>query len=327
MKDRLLHRPSLSELVNGIDHSDRVLLSRSITLMESKLASDQQLASNLLDAILHKSGKSIRIGITGVPGVGKSTFIDVFGTYLTNLRKKVAVLSIDPSSTRTMGSILGDKTRMSRLSKNPNAFIRPSPAGSSIGGVASKTRESILLCEAAGFEVIIVETVGVGQSETAVKGMVDFFLLLLLGGGGDELQGIKRGIMEMADAVFINKADGVNITAAQMAQRNFRNALHLFPPNEGQWKVPVELCSAMNETGIELLWKIVLDYQQAMLENGYFESQRRQQNLNWMHDLIKLKLEEEFYHQTIKRSRIKELGKKVAAGKLSVRHAVTQLFS
>ncbi|WP_258098845.1 methylmalonyl Co-A mutase-associated GTPase MeaB [Marinoscillum pacificum] len=327
MKDRAINRPSLDELAKGIDQSNRIILSRAITVIESKLAFDQKLAANLLDQIIPQTGKSIRIGITGVPGVGKSTFIDTFGSYLTSIGKKVAVLSIDPSSSITRGSILGDKTRMNRLSKDPNAYIRPSPSGNSLGGVAQKTRETILLCEAAGYDVIIVETVGVGQSETSVKDMVDFFLLLMLAGGGDELQGIKRGIMEMADALVINKADGDNINSAKRAKKNYTNALHLLPPHEGGWIVPVELCSAVEETGIDNIWKMMCDFEAKLSGNRFLIENRRRQNLKWMHELIKLKLEESFYHNPEKIDNIKEMEKQVTAGELSVRHAVTQLFS
>lgn len=327
MKDRPINRPSLDELVHGIDQSNRVMLSRAITIIESKLASDQALGAELLDQIIPKSGNSVRIGITGVPGVGKSTFIEVFGTYLTSVGKKLAVLTIDPSSSVTKGSILGDKTRMNELSKNPNAFIRPSPSGSSLGGVAQKTRETILLCEAAGYDVIIVETVGVGQSETAVKDMVDFFLLLMLAGGGDELQGIKRGIMEMADALVINKAEADNMKAAKNAQKAYQNALHLLPAHEGGWTVPVSLCSALEKTGIEDIWEIVTEYKALTLQNDYFNKQRREQNLKWMHEVIKLRLESEFFNDPAKKTLLKELGAKVTAGELSVRHAVAQLFN
>ena len=327
MKDRPINRPSLDELVKGIDQSNRMMLSRAITIIESKLASDQELGAQLLDEIIPKTGKSIRIGITGVPGVGKSTFIEAFGTYLTTIGKKVTVLTIDPSSTMTKGSILGDKTRMNELSKNPNAFIRPSPSGSSLGGVAQKTRETILLCEAAGYDVIIVETVGVGQSETAVKGMVDFFLLLMLAGGGDELQGIKRGIMEMADALVINKAEGDNINSSNRAKKAYQNALHLLPAHAGDWTVPVGLCSALDKTGINEVWDTVMDYQKVTTENGYFESNRQQQNLKWMHEVIKFQLEQSFYQDPKKKELVPKLEKRVAAGELSVRHAVQKLFT
>ncbi|VXD16862.1 methylmalonyl Co-A mutase-associated GTPase MeaB [Marinoscillum sp. 108] len=327
MKDRSIKRPSLDELTRGIDQSDRMMLSRAITIVESKLASDQQLAAKLLDSVIHKTGKSVRIGITGVPGVGKSTFIESFGTHLTALGKKLAVLSIDPSSTLTKGSILGDKTRMTHLSQNSNAFIRPSPAGTSLGGVAQKTRESILLCEAAGFDVILVETVGVGQSETAVRDMVDFFLLLMIAGGGDELQGIKRGIMEMADALVINKADGNNLKPANQAKKAYENALHLFPPHESGWTVPVKTCSAIKNEGILEIWSTIETYVSTSTESGYLTRQRESQNVKWMHELIRARLETNFFGDPAMKDKITQITKKVAAGELGVRHAVNSLFS
>ncbi len=327
MKDRSIKRPSLDELTRGIDQSDRMMLSRAITIVESKLASDQQLATKLLDSVIHKTGKSVRIGITGVPGVGKSTFIESFGTHLTALGKKLAVLSIDPSSTLTKGSILGDKTRMTHLSQNSNAFIRPSPAGTSLGGVAQKTRESILLCEAAGFDVILVETVGVGQSETAVRDMVDFFLLLMIAGGGDELQGIKRGIMEMADALVINKADGNNLKPANQAKKAYENALHLFPPHESGWTVPVKTCSAIKNEGIPEIWSTIEIYMSTSTESGYLTRQREAQNVKWMHELIRARLETNFFGDPAMKDKITQITKKVAAGELGVRHAVNSLFS
>jgi len=327
MKDRSIKRPSLDELTRGIDQSDRMMLSRAITIVESKLASDQQLATKLLDSVIHKTGKSVRIGITGVPGVGKSTFIESFGTHLTALGKKLAVLSIDPSSTLTKGSILGDKTRMTHLSQNSNAFIRPSPAGTSLGGVAQKTRESILLCEAAGFDVILVETVGVGQSETAVRDMVDFFLLLMIAGGGDELQGIKRGIMEMADALVINKADGNNLKPANQAKKAYENALHLFPPHESGWTVPVKTCSAIKNEGIFEIWSTIETYMSTSTESGYLTRQREAQNVKWMHELIRARLETNFFGDPAMKDKIAQITKEVAAGELGVRHAVNSLFS
>ncbi|MEQ8583601.1 MAG: methylmalonyl Co-A mutase-associated GTPase MeaB [Marinoscillum sp.] len=327
MKDRSTKRPSLDELTRGIDQSDRMVLSRAITILESKLASDQQLAMKLLDSLMHKTGKSVRIGITGVPGVGKSTFIESFGTHLTTLGKKLAVLSIDPSSSLTKGSILGDKTRMTHLSQNSNAFIRPSPAGTSLGGVAQKTRESILLCEAAGFDVILIETVGVGQSETAVRDMVDFFLLLMIAGGGDELQGIKRGIMEMADALVINKADGNNLKPANQARKAYENALHLFPPHESGWVVPVKTCSAIKNEGIPEIWTTIETYMSSLSERGFITKQREAQNVKWLHELIRARLETDFFGDPAMKDKITQVTKKVAAGELGVRHAVNSLFS
>lgn len=326
MKDRSNTRPSLDELTRGIDQSNRVMLGRAITIIESKLKSDQELATHLIDRILPKSGNSVRIGITGVPGVGKSTFIEAFGKVLTTKGKKVAVLSIDPSSSRSKGSILGDKTRMNALSMDDQAFIRPSPSGTSLGGVAQKTRETILLCEAAGYEVILVETVGVGQSEVAVRNMVDFFLLLMLAGGGDELQGIKRGIMEMADALVINKSDGTNLKAAKQAKKSYQNALHLFPPNESRWTVPVTLCSALEKSGIEEVWKIIEDYKNKTQHSGFFNRQRTHQSVMWLKELVKEKLEFSFYADEEKRKQMQYLEEKVKAGELSVRHAISQLF-
>ena len=269
----------------------------------------------------------MRIGITGVPGVGKSTFIEAFGIQLTKLGKKVAVLSIDPSSNRTKGSILGDKTRMDQLSRDPNAFIRPSASGSSLGGVASNTREAILLCEAAGFDIIIIETVGVGQSETIVKDMVDYFLLLMLAGGGDELQGIKRGIMEMADHILINKADKENINAAKRSREDYKNAVHLFPPNEANWTVPVDLCSSLENEGILDAWKKIEMYQQQVVENGWFMKNRSKQSLKWFHERIQTRLESNFYSQPKIHEEIKKRELLISEQQISVRKAVDELFN
>ena len=285
-------RKEISTYINGVNNGDRIILSQAITIIESKNPEDGNLGRQILEGI-NKTSKTIRIGITGVPGVGKSTFIDVFGSYLTKQGHKVAVLSIDPSSQRSKGSILGDKTRMSVLSNDPNAFIRPSPSGTTLGGVANKTRETILLCEAAGFDVVIVETVGVGQSETTVKNMVDFFLLLALAGGGDELQGIKRGIMEMADAIAINKADGDVIKAAKKAKADFKNALHLFPLNENNWIPEVLLCSAHEKTGIIEIWEVILKFQEQMIHNGFLHKNRISQNIDWFHELLNVRLLEQ----------------------------------
>ncbi len=317
----------LQDLIKGILSGERAFLSRGITLVESKKAEDQRLSAELIDQIIEKNRKSLRIGITGVPGVGKSTFIDSFGSMLTHLGKKVAVLSIDPSSNRSKGSILGDKTRMESLSKDPNAFIRPSASGNNLGGVASKTREAILLCEAAGFDVVMVETVGVGQSETVVKDMVDYFILLMLAGGGDELQGIKRGIMEMADHILINKADQDNLKAAKRAQKDYKNAVHLFPPNEAEWEVPVGLCSAMEKTGIEEVWKNIEEYETKTNNSGWFVENRKKQMLKWFHNRIQARLEEEFYNRYDMKEQIKRKEKLISSQKISVRKAVDDLFS
>ncbi len=293
--------------VTGILSSNRVMLSKAITLVESKLDSDNELAEKVLAGVLPHTGNSTRIGITGVPGAGKSTFIESFGKYLTAAGKKVAVLTIDPSSQKTKGSILGDKTRMEDLANDPKAYVRPSASGATLGGVHSKTRETMLLCEASGFEVIIIETVGVGQSETTVKGIVDFFLLLMLSGAGDELQGIKRGIMEMADLVAINKADGENIQASQLAQCEYKNALHMFPPNENGWYPKVITCSALNNTGIAAVWEIISRHKLMMQANGFFTSNRQQQNLHWLHDTIRDHLQNNFYNSDPVKSNIRLL--------------------
>ena len=296
---------SLQDLKMGILKGNRVSLSRAITLIESKRTDDRNLAAQLIDELLPNTGRSIRIGITGVPGVGKSSFIEVFGSMLTRAKKKVAVLSIDPTSSRTKGSILGDKTRMELLSKDENAYIRPSSSGTSLGGVASNTRETILMCEAAGYDVIIVETVGVGQSETMVKDMVDYFLLLMLAGGGDELQGIKRGIMEMADHILINKADGENLIAAKRASKEYQNAVHLFPRNEANWVVPVATCSAMNQSGINEAWSKIEEYM-FHTKQGWFHQNRESQMIKWFHERIQSKLEGQFYFQNIYFSELNE---------------------
>jgi LAO/AO transport system kinase len=277
-------RHSVDEYVKGLLASDRVILGKAITLAESTLNSDQDQAAQIFEKIISKTGNSIRIGITGVPGVGKSTFIEAFGKYITSLGKKIAVLTVDPSSQLTKGSILGDKTRMENLSKNPLAFIRPSASGNTLGGVANNTREAMLLCEAAGYDVILVETVGVGQSEVAVKNMVDFFLLLMLAGAGDELQGIKKGIMEMADGIAITKADGDNVKKATQAQAEYKHALHLFPPSESSWTTEVLKCSAIENTGIKEVWDMIEKYQHHSQTSGYFSQNRKQQNITWLHD-------------------------------------------
>lgn len=295
MKKRL----ELTDFHGGILSGNRVILSQAITLVESTLDSDQELASELVQSLISHSGKSIRIGITGVPGVGKSTFIETFGKRLLDLGKKVAVLAIDPSSQLTKGSILGDKTRMENLAADKRAFIRPSPSGTTLGGVSGKTREAMLLCEAAGFDVILVETVGVGQSETAVKNMVDFFLLLMLAGAGDELQGIKKGIMEMADALLIHKADGENIEPAKKAKVNYQNALHLLPNAEKNWNPKVLLASSTTGLGLEKAWELISQYKDAMTENGFWETNRATQRINWLDDQVQFLLGQAFHRDPV----------------------------
>jgi len=267
------------------------MLARSITLVESEAALHQQMAAELLDRILPHTGNSLRIGITGVPGVGKSTFIDALGTQLTTAGHRVAVLAVDPSSGRTGGSILGDKTRMERLAYDERAFIRPTAAGKSLGGVARATWEAMMLCEAAGYDIVLVETVGVGQSETAVASLVDFFMLLMLSGAGDELQGIKRGIMEMADMLVINKAEGDNLQPAKQAAANYRNALHLFPPHPGGWTPLVKLCSAREGSGVAEVWQSVQSYVDLCGPNGYLQQKRAEQRVQHFHEFTRQRLE------------------------------------
>lgn len=291
--------PSVDDLLTGITNHNQALLSRAITLVESNAPKHQQQAKEIIEKSLPYANKSIRIGITGVPGVGKSTFIESFGKLLILNGKKVAVLAVDPSSSISRGSILGDKTRMEDLVKEENAFIRPSASGDTLGGVAQKTRETIILCEAAGFDVILIETVGVGQSETAVHSMTDFFLLLKLAGAGDELQGIKRGIMEMADSIVINKADGENKKAAKLAKNEFNRALHLYPIKKSGWRPKTTTCSAIQNEGIEEIWNVVLSYFELVKSNGYFQQKRKEQNKFWLTQTIEDRLRREFYSNPI----------------------------
>lgn len=297
IKDKRKQSLDTDALTSAILKGDIIALSRAITLVESKNPKHLLQANEIIKACLPHANKSVRIGITGVPGVGKSTFIETFGAYLTEQGKRVAVLAIDPSSSVTKGSILGDKTRMERLVKNENAFIRPSASGDSLGGVARKTRETITLCEAAGFDVILIETVGVGQSETTVHSMVDFFLLLKLAGAGDELQGIKRGIIEMADAIAINKADGENLKQAKMAKEEFKRALHLYPEKASHWQPRVTLCSALQETGIDSIWNMILEYLEKTKENQYFDKKRQEQNKFWLLQTIEDQLKASFFNK------------------------------
>lgn len=284
-----------SEFVEAIVKGDITMLSQAVTLIESNRYEHQTLAQEVIEKCLPFSGNSVRVGITGVPGAGKSTSIDAFGLHVLERGGKLAVLAIDPSSERSKGSILGDKTRMERLAVHKRAFVRPSPSAGSLGGVARKTRETIVLCEAAGFDTIFVETVGVGQSETAVHSMVDFFLLIQLAGTGDELQGIKRGIMEMADGIVINKADGNNIEKAKLAAAQFRNALHLFPPTLSGWTPQVLTYSGYYEIGISEVWKMVDDYVAFTRKSGFFEHKRHEQSKYWMFETINEQLKEHFY--------------------------------
>ena len=308
---------SLEKYVAGILSRDISSLSAAITLIESANPRHRELAEQIIEKCLPHSGKSIRIGITGVPGVGKSTFIESFGTFLTTQERRIAVLAIDPSSQKNGDSILGDKTRMEELSTNKNAYVRPSPAKGSLGGVARNTRETIILCEAAGYDTILIETVGVGQSEIAVNGMVDFFLLLMLSGAGDELQGIKRGIMEMADAIVITKADGDNIENAKRAATEYKNALHLFPANENSWIPKVGACSAYDNSGISEVWKTIQSYQNHTITNGFFNNKRQNQAKYWMHETINEELKRTFFNDSSVSKKIKKLEKEVTQGTLS----------
>jgi len=287
-----------ADLISGILSRNITALSRAITLVESTNPEHLAKANEVINGCLPHANQSVRIGITGVPGVGKSTFIEAFGKHLTGIGKKVAVLAVDPSSTISHGSILGDKTRMEELVKDQNAFIRPSASGETLGGVARKTRETITLCEAFGFDTIVIETVGVGQSETAVHSMVDFFLLLKISGAGDELQGIKRGIMEMADAIVINKADGDNIKEARLAKTEFNRALHLFPAKKSGWTPNVSTCSAITKDGIDEVWEMISEFLELTTSNHYFGEKRREQNQYWMLETIEERLKNHFYNDT-----------------------------
>ncbi len=320
------HRPSVDELSAGVRNGDRALLGRAITLIESTSARHEAEAQELLQTLLPLSGRAKRVGITGVPGVGKSTFIDALGMHLCGQGHRVAVLAIDPTSTRSGGSILGDKTRMGRLSAEPNAFIRPSPSGGSLGGVARRTRETMLLCEAAGFDVLLVETVGVGQSEVALRGMVDFFLLLLLAGAGDDLQGIKRGIMEMADAVIINKADGDNRIRAETARGEQSMALHYLSPATPGWPPPVTLASALSEEGIPECWATVERFYAELEPAGAIAGRRREQARQWFSDLVQEELFARFRRHPVVRHRRAELEDLVASNGLTAIRAVRALF-
>jgi LAO/AO transport system kinase len=320
-------QPTVEDLTAGILAHDITALSRGITLVESTNPIHLARANALITACLPHANASVRIGITGVPGAGKSTFIEAFGTHLTSLGKKVAVLAVDPSSSISHGSILGDKTRMEELVKDSNAYIRPSASGDTLGGVARKTRETITLCEAAGFDVILIETVGVGQSETAVHSMVDFFLLLKLSGAGDELQGIKRGIMEMADAIVINKADGDNIAKAKLAKTEFNRALHLFPAKASGWTPRVSTCSAYYKMGISEVWELISEYITLTEGNGYFSAKRTEQNHYWMTEAINEALKHQFYTHPVVAKELQELQEQVKAHSISPFVAAQQLLA
>ncbi len=317
---------STDEYVEGILRGDITVLSQAITLVESSNPDHYAQAQEIIERCLPHSGKSVRIGITGVPGAGKSTFIEAIGNMVTSLRHKLAVLAIDPSSERSGGSILGDKTRMESISSNPSVFIRPSPSAGSLGGVARKTRETIVLCEAAGFDVVFIETVGVGQSETAVHSMVDLFMLLQISGAGDELQGIKRGIMEMADMMVITKADGENLHKAELARTQFQGALRLFPMPESEWRPKVYTCSAVTRTGLEEVWKGVEEFLDHTERNGYFRHNRNRQNKYWMYESINEALRNSFYRDPEVERRIADYEERVLDAKISSFIAAKELL-
>ena len=314
------------QYIDGILEGNITILSKAITLVESLLEEHHEMAQAIIEKCLPHSGKSVRIGITGVPGAGKSTFIESFGKKITSWGHKLAVLAIDPSSERSKGSILGDKTRMIELSCDPDAFIRPSPSAGSLGGVARKTRESVILCEAAGFDTIFIETVGVGQSETAVHSMVDFFLLLMISGAGDELQGIKRGIMEMANMIVINKADGSNIEKAMQAQAQYQSAMHLFPPAASGWAPQSLMASSLEKKGMEEIWEAINSYMTLTKENGFFQQNRQEQTKFWMYETINETLQNNFYSNPLIKPLLKEYENKVASDKISSFVAARELL-
>jgi len=312
--------------VQGVLKCDRRVLAKTITLIESSLSAHQDLARTIIDLLLPYTGKAIRLGITGVPGVGKSTFIESLGTMLVKTGHRVAVLAVDPSSKRSGGSVLADKTRMEKLSIDRNAFIRPSPSGGTLGGVARKTRETMIVCEAAGFDVMIVETVGVGQSETTVASMVDFFLLLMISGAGDELQGIKKGILELADAVAVNKADGDNVKRAEMARKQYETALHFLAPSSPNWTPPVFTCSATEMIGIDEIWESVLAHHKRLTLTGELQANREKQAVDWMWSLVKEGLKERFYQNPEVNKLLPEILKEVESGKTASTLAADRLL-
>jgi len=312
--------------VQGVLKCERRVLAKTITLIESSLSAHQDLARTIIDLLLPYTGKAIRLGITGVPGVGKSTFIESLGTMLVKKGHRVAVLAVDPSSKRSGGSVLADKTRMEKLSIDSNAFIRPSPSGGTLGGVARKTRETMIVCEAAGFDVMIVETVGVGQSETTVASMVDFFLLLMISGAGDELQGIKKGILELADAIAVNKADGDNVKRAEMARKQYETALHFLAPSSPNWTPPVFTCSAMEMIGIDEIWESVLAHHKRLALTGELQANREKQSVDWMWSLVKEGLKERFYQNPEVNKLLPEILKEVESGKTASTLAADRLL-
>ena len=313
--------------VQGVTSQNRLVMAKTITLIESTLPAHQETARAVMDALLPHTGKAVRLGITGVPGAGKSTFIESFGMMLTEKGLRVAVLAVDPSSPRTGGSILADKTRMEKLSVSQRAFIRPSPSSGTLGGVARKTRETMLICEAAGYDVIMVETVGVGQSEVAVASMVDFFLVLMIAGAGDELQGIKKGVLELADAITVNKADGDNIDRAKMARQQYSTAMHLLSPPSPDWSTPVLMCSSLNGTGLAEIWDMVLKHRKIMQEKGELDRKRHEQSRLWMWALVKEGMEEWFYKNAQVVSLLPLIEKEVVSGKITATSGAARILS
>ncbi|MFK9093199.1 methylmalonyl Co-A mutase-associated GTPase MeaB [Bacillus salipaludis] len=319
--------PSVDELYEGVINGNRSILARAITLVESNAEQHFQKAQELLQKLLSHSGKSIRIGITGVPGAGKSTFIEAFGTYLCSLGHQVAVLAIDPSSSISGGSILGDKTRMEQLSRNPKAFIRPSPTAGKLGGVHRKTREAMLICEAAGFDVILIETVGVGQSEVIIRDMVDFFMLLVLTGAGDELQGMKKGIMELADAILVHKADASNKQKAEQTRKEYNRILHFLQPATKGWATKAYTCSSLTQEGISRIWDVIQSFEQTGKTSGVFDNRRKIQAREWLYSMIADQLLFSFYHHVDVKSALPKLENEVIAGETTVATAVEKLFN
>jgi LAO/AO transport system kinase len=313
------------DLARGIREANRATLARAITLIESKRADHHKAAHRLVQDLLPLTGKAVRLGITGAPGAGKSTTIDALGTFLTGQGHKVAVLAVDPSSSRTGGSILGDKTRMARLAVDPKAFVRPSPTSGTLGGVAAKTRETMLLCEAAGYDVVLVETVGIGQSETAVADMTDFFLVLMLPGAGDELQGLKKGIVELADMIAVNKADGDNIARAKVAAADYRGALNIFSPHSATWSPPVITFSALTGNGIADLWNKVIEHKEKMTASGELAARRREQQVKWMWTMLEERLTARLRSDPAVRAKLRQAEAAVADGKLAPTLAVEQI--
>jgi LAO/AO transport system kinase len=326
MRKRKRRKLTVEDYVQGILNNDRTILARAITLIESNSPAHHNMAQAVLKQVQPHAGGGIRVGITGVPGAGKSTFIEALGVDLCRSGKKVAVLAVDPSSSRTGGSILGDKTRMETLTREPNAFIRPSPSAGALGGVGRKSRETMLLCEAAGFDVILVETVGVGQNEVTVRSMVDFFLLVLISGAGDDLQGIKKGVMEIADAILVNKADGDNVHRANLARVELERVVHYLQPATPGWTTPAMTASSVEGDGVMKVWETVMDFQKNTTESGEFDKRRRRQNVDWVHSMIQEGLKDLFYHHPAIYSKLPNIENEVADGQMPATTAVEKLL-